>query len=61
MEEQCLYYELKPMSLFRPLDSDDLHPRMDPIGRVEAILQARVNSAHHRASFALHGANASIF
>ncbi|WP_251675368.1 hypothetical protein [Sphaerotilus sp. FB-3] len=49
------------MNPLRPLASDDLHQRMDPIGRVEAILQARVNSAHHRASFALHGANASIF
>jgi hypothetical protein len=50
MEEQCLYYELKPMSAFRPLASDDLHQRMDPIGRVDAILQARVSTGQFSTS-----------
>jgi len=61
MEGQRLYYELKLMSTSRPLAPDDLHQGMDPIERIDAILQARVNSAHRPPSFALHGVKASIF
>jgi hypothetical protein len=60
MEDQILYYELKPMNPAQRFDSDDLHERMDLIKRLDAILQAWARFTHLRPSFALHDANAAI-